>query len=154
MLAQSFMTAQELKITDVIYEALTKTLVELEIGNILFAPRNEFRVKDDSPYSPISAEYAFNMTTWAMSTPIAGETTSCGTVCCIGGLSCQLMGMSDRELYGQGKIYSQPALHELFYPGEVSMKQYNWQRITPEIAAKCLRKYLETGIVNWTAALA
>lgn len=137
MLAQSFKTATELKLSDLAYQALKLALIELEMDKI---PHYHGRMANSLPYE----KYRFNMRAWATLTP-------CGTICCIGGLAQELVGPHS------GVFDTSPpsavALNELFRPGSISRNIYAWDEITPQLAAKCLRHYLETGIVNWNAVL-
>jgi hypothetical protein len=150
MLAQSFKTAAELGIPEEGYRGLQMALVELElekVPHILSVGR------------PSPGTIAFDMRTWRS---YYHYQESCGTVCCIGGLAQHLIQESPDDLtltirmFGSSpnqNNFSVP-LRELFHPGKVTQKDYDWDKIKPHHAAKCLRKYLETGVADWTSALA
>jgi hypothetical protein len=138
MLAQSFKTAAELDLTDVRYDALCKVLAFFEQEKV------EYRHYDGMWGVPTEGEW-FSMSTWII-------THGCGTVACIGGWAAQLV--DDRWVFGnhQEKDYweNHPRLRQLFCGSNT--KKFASQ-ITVEEAARCLRTYLETGVVDWNKAI-
>lgn len=134
MLAQSFLPAVELGITEPQRDALMKTLVLLETGKLVHVPASDV-------ISPNGYAFTghFNMTEWS-------GTYDCGTVACIGGTA---------ELVGQvsfGYIYGieNRALKNLFLP---PMNSLTWAAITPAQAATALHSYLSTGNAKWHEAV-
>lgn len=132
MLAQSFMSAADLGVTEPQRDALQKVLVLLETGKLKHIPEKEinFIEPEEDHFSGM-----FNM----------GWTTvghSCGTVGCIKGNAELISGV---EL----SSYQNDALHELFYTVEM-----NGRDITTSQAARALRSYLTTGDANWAEAVA
>ncbi len=138
MLAQSFMTAADLGLTEPQKAALIKTLVLLETGKMTHAPT----VPDMNAHERHFSGH-FNMCNWR------GK-HECGTVACIGGTA---------ELVGDvsfGYIYSihetNRGLSDLFLPRHIPASE--WSCITPSHAARALRSYLTTGNARWDLAIA
>lgn len=160
MLAQSFKTATELKINDKAYEGLTRVLAILEMEEISYTSRNtaRFGLYDQEDVKASPNHRAFNMYSWNYHVFDRTEDdgfVECGTVHCIGGLACTLMGAGDIEMYGTLRGNERNSqLSELFHPGTISNLKIDWNDIRPKHAAKALRRFLETGITDWAAALA
>lgn len=136
MLAQSFLSPAELKLTDAQFDALRKTLVLLETGRMKHVPVDQYGDRDNAPSG---FSHHFNMRYYGAHEP-------CGTVCCIAGTAV-FMGADAGLLF----VDSQQ-LHELFQPPAMEVEK--WRDITPAQAARALRSYLTTGEANWEAALA
>lgn len=131
MLAQSFKTAEELGLSEEQVDALKKTLVLLETGQLIHK-----KISNLFSFDEQGLEYTghFNMQTW-------NKVTECGTVCCIGGTA-ELIG-DDVDFINQTE-----ELYALFYP-----ETPYYQDITPSQAATALRSYLTTGSANWEEVL-
>lgn len=136
MLAQSFMSADDLGIEDKEKDALIKTLVMLETGKLEYVPAfllHDITIKRQSGFCNM-----FNMGWWDIG-------YSCGSVCCIGGTA-ELIGeletysLSDRASHNQ-------QLYELFFP------KNDLYRITTAQAARALRSYLTIGEAKWDEAV-
>lgn len=124
MLAQNFMTAADLGITEAEVSALIKVLVLLELQEIKHVAEKEDANGD-----------CFNMN-WEESK------SKCGTVRCIGGWAAHFMGQN-AETYvwnADGK------LRELFFPHTADL---DWDSYTTAQAATALRNYLTTGDAQW-----
>lgn len=132
MLAQNFKTPADLKITNAEFDALRKVLGMLERDEVPHAPP-PLAFKN----VPASEPVYFNMDSWS-------APSSCGTVCCIGGLA-EMVGN-----LGLGSLTrdKRPALAPLFYP------KCSDHLITPSQAAIALRNYLTTGEPRWAEAIA
>lgn len=123
MLAQSFMSAEDLGISELMRQSLVKVLVMFETEKFEHAKYD------------IGTEHGFNMATWS------GEGW-CGTVKCIGGWA---------EHIGNFSIDSIPrSLDRLFYP---QVDSFRLEDITTEQAAIALRLYLTVGDAKWDLAL-
>ena len=69
----------------------------------------------------------------------------CGTTCCIGGAARTWFGDAYTSL-GLSNV----AGYELFYPPDMINVEYvDYRNITPAWAARCIRKYQQTGTVDW-----
>ena len=136
MLAQSFMSAAALDITEPQRNALQKVLVLLETGRLLHTPL--VRTDGSDPYPKFTGR--FNMSLWQADEP------GCGTVCCIGGTA-ELVG----DVSFDGWILSQDGLYNLFRP---PYSVGPWGQITPTQAARALRSYLTCGDAKWAEAVA
>jgi hypothetical protein len=135
MLAQSFMSAADLEITEPQLSALQKTLVLLETGKLEHCPTDE-RIRSFSLGSAVPVFCGkFNMTDWWADHP-------CGTVACIGGTA-EIIGGVDFAEYP-------PNLHHLFHPYRIGA---DWDAITPTQAATALRSYLTIGDARWDLAV-
>lgn len=142
MLAQNFMTAADLGISDDELSALIKVLGMLERGELKYADASIYVGVDGLPRIPDG----FNMNIWA-------SKEECGTVCCIGGTVDCLMGrrvdigigFTAEDLLQAGK----PGLDDLFYPDILDRNA-----ITPSQAASALRNFLTTGEARWSEAMA
>lgn len=134
MLAQSFMSAADLGITEAQRDALQKVLVLLETDKL-----THIRLESASFQDPSEVFTGhFSMVDW-------NQPHECGTVCCIAGTA---------ELVGGLPSYSWPNVHglnDLFIPylAEASLAD-----ITPAQAARALRSYLTTGDAKWAEAVA
>jgi hypothetical protein len=133
MLAQSFLSASDLGITEPQRDALMKTLVLLETGKLTHTK--------SSPIPSVVSKFSgrFNMANWSAS-------DECGTICCIGGTAEIISGVPFR-------FKSPPALMGLFYV-QPRPRGIDWHDITPAQAATALRSYLTTGSANWAQAVA
>jgi len=103
---------------------------------------------DDTPKSKLGFD---------MLNPFPSEYTHhpCGTACCIGGWANRALELVD----GKDRPYIQNALSELtdipleearsicFPPGKI-----NYRSISLKVAIKMLRKYRDTGNIDWYAA--
>lgn len=142
MLAQSFLPAADLGITEPQRSALMKTLVLLETGKLdhvpdvddLPSPRRHIPIKDRK----FSGQ--FNMADWSL-------VHNCGTVCCIGGTAELIGGLE----YNDFNDDDNPGLHSLFYPRNIGLRSYS--AITPAQAATALRSYLTVGDAKWHEAV-
>lgn len=126
MLAQSFMTAAQLNITDAQYDALKKTLVWFETGKSVHTKleyRGRRRIGSDAPHR-------FNLALWIAE-------YDCGTVACIGGTA-SLLG----KVSFDGWV-NHAGLTNLFNPNILK------QNVTVEQAAQALRNFLQTGHAGW-----
>lgn len=130
MLAQSFLPAADLGITEPQRDALMKTLVLLETGKLRHVPEEELV---NYARRPPAFAGLFNMA------HVRFE-HDCGTVGCIKGTAEMISGVS-LDCLG-------PALHELFYTACM-----NGRDITPDQAATALRSYLSTGDAKWHEAI-
>lgn len=137
MLTQNFKSAADLGISDKVYDALKKTLVLMETGQLIFYadPDGKCGVEDNRNCSPMT--FHFNMDSWAIK-------HDCGTVRCIGGTA-EALGRFRFEMNG-GKEKLPDALDDLFYPYEVND---SWSNITVEQGAQALRNYLTYGEARW-----
>jgi len=133
MLAQAFLTAADLAITEPQRAALMKVLVLLETGKL----KHVAAVGDNDERAKFSGN--FNMANWK------GE-HSCGTVACIGGTA-ELIG---RVRFAPIFSMKEKELKELFCPTEI----HAWEKITTSQAATALRSYLTTGDARWDLATA
>lgn len=135
MLAQNFKSAADLEISQPQLEALIKTLVLMETGEIKFVHLDEKSF--ESSVEGKSHEGLFNMNVWNAFTP-------CGTVCCIGGTA-EYVGKVN---FPGGCMEGMPeGLDRLFYPYE--LPDHQWNDITVEKGAQALRNYLTYGEPRW-----
>ena len=140
MLARSFMTHKELKITAPQHAALIKVLHMLERGELKHV------IGSDPNYQP--TDVGFNMEYWQGAYSEDGE-LRCGTVCCIGGW---VETISRVRL--DGAVDRQDGLFRLFYPGyDLEPHLVEYSTITVEQAAHALSNYLTTGEPCWTKVL-
>ena len=144
MLMQSFLSADDLGITEPQRQALMKTLVLLETGKLVHVRHRDDLSIDFEAARSFSGQ--FNMNSWSHTY------FECGTICCIGGTA-ELIGDVDFE-------YSAPpgsALYNLFYPQTDDDldddDDVDWEDITPAQAARALRSYLNCGNPNWADAV-
>lgn len=148
MLAQSFMTAKELGISDKAHHWLIVTLGVLERGEVRHIEENENAYLGD--YDPTDSNGSpplFNMNRWMVMMDV-GPDQECDSVCCIGGTA---EWLARKNLFGGRRPKN---LNELFYPGEHSERYIaNWAAIRPEQAAQALRNYLTTGQPSWSDVL-
>lgn len=133
MLAQNFMTAGDLEISEVEHEALIKTLNFFERGEA-----KHIGVCDvEYGWKPNS----FNMSDW-----------ECGTTRCILGWARTFAGGLDRSRADNPFDDLLPMdLYFLCYPHEISC---GYDDITVEQAAAALRNYLTLGKPHWDEVLA
>ncbi len=127
MLAQNFLTAEELGLTEKGYQGLHKVLRMLEGGELVYSPRRPHALSKIPPNG-------FNMATcW--------DKHECGTVGCIGGWAGfynekgWVDGMKDERVKSN--------LHMLFCPKSPR------SHYTVDQAAHALRTYLVTGTPDW-----
>lgn len=136
MLAQSFMSADELHITEPQRDALQKVLVLLETGKLTHVSNEDLDYDGDSA---LRFDGLFNMQTWC-------SKHTCGTVGCIAGTA---------EIVAGSELFSYEIrdrnLSDLFNPWEIGSDK--WQEITPSQAARALRSYLTTGGAKWSEAV-
>ena len=139
--APKFKTAEELGLTEGQLQSLVKTLEHLEAGKSPYIPTNLWRFCEKTPTG-----YAFHMSTW-------GANHLCGTVACIKGTADLLCGPKNWGLIR----FDNSSISKLFFAGATSRGE--WERlnisgfvekITDQVAAKTLRGFLETGIVDWS----
>lgn len=135
MLAQSFLTAEELEITEAQKDALCKTLVLLETGKLQHFDMNT--ISDDYFENEAAFSGHFNMATF-------GSNHECGTAACIAGTAELISGVQFvRECRSD-------ELEELFYVTSIDIEM---NAITPSQAATALRSYLTTGDARWDLAV-
>jgi hypothetical protein len=129
MLANSFMKAEALGITEPEVRAMIKVLGMLERGELQHVP--------NAPRSRRPITNGFCMDTW-----------ECGTAACIGGWVQRVSGISM-----EGRWREFPAIDHLFYPEEMNDDAL-LSKMTDGAAAIALRNYLTTGEPRWAEALA
>ena len=130
-------TAEELGILEMDYEAARRLLPLLESG--YYSHDQQAMVRSIEHGDVLDGDVTgFDMRMW-------WGRTECGTVGCIAGLM-QLLGAADLH----SRIIPQ-SLSELFFPG---IDPDRWGEITPAMAARALRSYLETGEPQWADVLA
>lgn len=142
MLAQNFMSAEELEIDGDVHAALIKVLGMLERGELI-----HYDIPDDGlsllsvfgHYDKGVEPLLFNMNAWAQA---RGGNHTCGTVMCIGGTVEAIM-KNNIDHFTDG-------LSLLFYPNTYAG---DWKSITVSKAATAVRNYLTTGTPNWEEAV-
>ena len=160
MLAQNFLTAEELQLRPCEYEALIKVLGILERGEITFVPNVIGKVRREhiqvGESNPSARNFVFNMAVWHCHLP-------CGTVHCIGGLAEEIGGFHFSN-------YNLAGLDELFHPFNSFMRMTafnsfvyddngeridppDWEALTVSQAAMALRSYLNSGHPHWGEAV-
>lgn len=130
-----FKSHKELGLTKKEWEALIKTLMAMEAGQVEHVPAHLFHNNREE------TKPAFNMQVWH-------DRYTCGTVACIAGTA-EILGNlgtgtlrnTANELEAQGET----ALVELFCPNS----NINYDAIGPKRAAKVLRGYLTNGVTSW-----
>ncbi len=134
MLAQNFMDAKSLGLTDKQHAALIATLHALDRGELAHGDHRR-------PTAP----NGFNMDRLR-------TLTDCGTVACLKGWAEHFA--VDYELFGFAM--GRPLRDLFMYVSQERPETLAWKRasVTPEQAAHALRNYLTTGESNWNAALA
>lgn len=112
----------------------------------------------------------FEVSDFDMELVVDKYANDCGTACCIAGAVCQfeMLGVDKRD--GDGSlIWSNPEgtegaffmvrdflgmedsdAHELFEPFDTDIEPFEYNN--PKIAAKVIRTFISTGVVNWDAA--
>lgn len=138
MLAQNFMTAVELRITDAEQDALVRVLGMLERGEIHFGYADPTQLSAPQASMPT----AFNMMAVLAQAP-------CGTVGCILGWARYVSG--GRAFDGSQELKGD--LARLFVL-DGFMGAMKLSTISPAKAALALRNYLTTGEPDWSGALA
>lgn len=123
MLAKTFKTANELNVTQEMYDALRKVLENLESG----------KLKHTSDWRP-TEKYGFNMN-------VIFVEGHCGTAGCILGWASHYTGKDHCLLEFENK-----GLHGLFYPDCI----LDYVNMSTQDAAYALRKFLETGVISWS----
>src|SRR5258708_1037630 len=101
MLAQSFLSADELQITEAQKDALIKTLVLMETGKLTYVEIGDGFYQDTGTFTG-----QFNMLHW-------NSAHDCGTVACIGGTAEMIGGVSFTETLGNR---DNGPLYQLFMP--------------------------------------
>lgn len=148
MLAQNFLTAETLGISQEQQETLIKVLRMLESGEVRHTPPGRLppAVGYVWPVGKLSGQ--FNMMNWITE-------NECGSVCCMGGLADAVAGKNlfsgRHQVFGM-EYHRTDDLRELFSPRAV-LSGY-WPDITVEQAAAALRNYLTLGAPNWSEVLA
>lgn len=127
MLARSFLSPVDLKISDKQLNALVQVLNMLERGELPWH-RGVSRPKD----------LGFNMGYWPDK-----RGKDCGTVGCIGYWTEKFLGEEFDDFPKE--------LDNLFFINEIDI---DWVDVTPEYAASALRNYLTTGKADWAGVLA
>lgn len=133
MLAQNFLSAEALGITDAEREALRTVLGMLERGEL--PQRTNWPLKG----------LMFDMSDFLFE-------DECGTAACIAGHAHLASGRRVFQDWVQGDVpegHGSSALHELFLPAPWLLC-----KITPEQAAVALRSFLTTGAAKWAEARA
>lgn len=131
MLAQNFMSAKRIGMSDRELDAHIKVLGMLERGELVHV--------NDAPQGE-----RFNMSD-------CGTINECGTVACIGGWVALCLGRkSQRTLVNYVHSVTGPR-EELYFPHFHHPVMPH--KITPQQAAHALRNYLTTGKPGWAAAL-
>ncbi len=148
MLARTFLTTEDLGLTDIQRDALIKTLGMLERGELV-----HIQGRDMPGYANVllpSGEPGFtghfNMSYWMYQ-------IGCGTIACLGGTSAMVAG--DEHLWGDHHVEDDVPggpLERLFMPGGIDLL-YEWKDITTEQAARALSNYLTTGEARWEEIL-
>src|SRR5688572_22689470 len=134
MLAQNFMTAKDLQISEATRDALIKTLALMDSGGLVHKNIDRLGI---GTRRDLSFDGLFNMGVWGVKYP------TCGTVCCIRGTA-QLI--SGQEIGEDEWTYE---MSDLFLAIETDALE----SITVEQAAMALRSYLTTGKPNWPEAM-
>jgi hypothetical protein len=143
MLAQSFKSAAELKISEKQFAALQKVLVLFETEQINYGkiPRTYSYINGNYTHTytaecevPATKTFKFNLAAWIV------KDKSCGTVACIGGAASMVgnvsfVGWSDHS-----------GLSRLFNPASIEGK---FKKVSVTQAARALRNYLTTGYPRW-----
>ena len=144
MLAQAFLTAADLGLTEAEHQAFVTTLGLMERGELQHTDTSN--VNDVTEYYDIRDGLPkftghFSLAQW-----ITGY--QCGTVACIGGTA-ELVGKLALHQISQKCNGDNPELNELCYPSG----DFEYEDVTVEQAAIALRSYLTTGKANWAEAL-
>lgn len=130
MLARSFLSAAELRLSEAEHGALIQVLGMFERGEIVDWP-GVYGGK------PCSIPNAFNMRMW-----------ECGTAHCIGGWAQHVLGTN--TLHARTSPIYTDALSQLFYP----VTNIPMFEITVAQATRALSNYLTTGAPRWAEAIA
>ncbi len=131
------LSAEKLGILGKERDALIETLALLETNKMQHVPEDWVAEANLGAWVPNFEDMIFsghfNMSCWT-------NGHKCGTVACIGGTA---------ELLGKFRFTTESSdvLHHLFHPG----CEMEWEEITPAMAAKALRSFLETGLADWVA---
>lgn len=145
MLAQNFMTAEELHLSNDEHLALIGVLGHLERGDLKHIP--EFRLIDPNVFRRRSPKFTGHFNMGHIATPAA-----CGTVACIMGTARLLYGHHLFPEFAGALDTNNSAyrdvLGSLFYP---EIPDVLYDRITTEEAATQLRSFLTTGHHGWEA---
>jgi hypothetical protein len=140
MLAQNFLTAEYLGISEKEQAALIKVLGMLERGELFHVPEVEPMGWYDAGLKRPKFSGAFNMDNIFTTHP-------CGTAACLAGTADIVCGTAFAP---NGDPVEWPdALNDLFCPPSV----VDWQSITPADAAIALRNYLTLGEAGWAEVL-
>lgn len=125
MLAQNFMTADQLRINEDQHEGLLKVLKQLETGKL---------------------DKKFNMNYWFRVFSFEKE---CGTTACIGGWANSLMGRNVFENPAWLKSHYDERLKDLLFPDNEMLFSKNTSK-----GAHALRNYLTRGDADWPGVMA
>lgn len=89
------------------------------------------------------------------------EETPCGTTCCIGGAAIQFFGDSDTSFpddHAQALLGLDSDVADMLFYGGMTWdgrgEAVPLEDITPAWAARCIRKLMETGEVDWVGTQA
>jgi hypothetical protein len=142
MLARSFMSAADLKISSEQRDALIKTLNLFERGEVKHL--NETTRGD-----------CFSMNYWSQECEFV-----CGTICCIAGWAEKIVGKSLFRVSEDDRfdfnLQRPRALHCLFFPNDdedIAIDVHYYHSITVEQAARAISNYLTTGRPQWVEVL-
>lgn len=121
-----------------------------------------------APHVEISK--GFEISEFDMETVVSSNGNDCGTACCIAGAICQfeMLGLDKRDASGnlewnnpegtEGAFYmvrdflgmEDLQAHKLFEPFNIDIEPFEYNN--PKIAAKVIRTFIKTGVVDWDAA--
>lgn len=138
-----FKSAAELDLTEEQRNALIATLNLLETRTIIHLP-DDAETEDADDQTPRTA--FFNMSLWGglEDYPIVFE-GRCGSVACIGGTA---------EIIAGKRIFEEAREQEVGVPIRDLFFGYVDDAVTTEQAARVLRHYLTTGVVDWSSVQA
>lgn len=139
MLAQSFLSAEDLQITEPERDALIAVLHRFETDPPKHVQYDESNFSVGWDYG-VSPDF-FNLT------HIIGELHNCGTVGCIMGFALAI----DKNLFLEKK----DPVRQLFGLGSLGPEAilFDYQKITTEHAAFALRNFLTRGAAHWEEIL-
>jgi len=137
MLANAFLSAKDLDLTERERTALILVLGVLESGEITWTQVDDIDDMDGPDYEPPPGNH-FSMAYWL-------EEGDCGTVCCIGGLAEKLGNV-------QFPFDDPRPVNGLFFPVAFE-RVIELHTITVEQAAKATRNFLTTGHPDWNEVL-
>jgi hypothetical protein len=141
VLANEFMSAADLELTQSQHDALVTTLTFFEAGKVRHVREEEYdewETIEDSDFQDAAFSGLFNMSMWeADDAPY-----TCGTIACIGGTA-ELLGKVEFDGWN-----CHPGLEPLFSPKTDLVG--DWDEITVERAAQAFRGFLTTGTADWS----